>query len=305
MVTNLASRLMSRWISEETAVKARAFSYFRAATIDQALEAHARAGDDARFIAGGQSLVPALSLRLQAPRLLIDITHIDELRGVSREGKTLRIGALTRHCEMLSEPLIAEFAPLLAAAAPFVAHPAIRNRGTFGGSVALADPASEFPAMTLALNAEIEIAGPNGRRRVKADDFFLDLFETALLPGELITAIHVPLFGADQRFAFDELARRRGDYALVGCGLLATCTGHRIDNIRIAFLSVGNTPLRAKAAESALIGSSLDAERIAAAQAALDRDLAPPDSDEVPPAMRLHLARVLLGRLLGRLGEGA
>ena len=305
MVTNLASRLMSRRISEETAVKARAFSYFRAATIDQALDAHARAGDDARFIAGGQSLVPALSLRLQAPRLLIDITHIDELRGVRRESDTLRIGALTRHWEMLSEPLIAGFAPLLHAAAPFVAHPAIRNRGTFGGSVALADPASEFPAMTLALDAEIEIAGPSGRRRVKADDFFIDLFETALQPGELITAIHVPLFRADQRFAFDELARRRGDYALVGCGILATFAGERIHDIRISYLSVGNTPTRVRGAEATLVGSRLDTERIAAAQAALEGDLAPPESDEVPPAMRLHLARVLLGRLLGRLGDNS
>ncbi|OAF12921.1 molybdopterin dehydrogenase [Bradyrhizobium centrolobii] len=286
-------------------MKARAFSYFRADTIDQALDAHARAGDDARFIAGGQSLVPALSLRLQAPRLLIDITHIAELRGVCREGDTLRIGALTRHCEMLTEPLIAAFAPLLRAAAPFVAHPAIRNRGTFGGSVALADPASEFPAMTLALDAEIEIAGPSGSRRLKADDFFIDLFETALQPGELITAVHVPLFRSNQRFAFDELARRRGDYALVGCGMLATQTGDRIDDIRISFFSVGNTPTRVKGAETALTGFSLDAARIAAAQAALDNDLAPPESDEVPPMMRLHLARVLLGRLLGRLGEGA
>lgn len=293
---------MSRGIGE-TAVKARAFSYFRAATIDQALDAHARAGDDARYIAGGQSLVPALSLRLQAPRLLIDITHIDEMRGVRREESYLRIGALTRHCEMLSEPLIAEFAPLLRAAAPFVAHPAIRNRGTFGGSVALADPASEFPAMTLALDAEIEIAGPSGSRRVKADDFFVDLFETALQPGELVIAIYVPLFRADQRFVFEELARRRGDYALVGCGIMAACPGGRIDDIRISFFSVGNTPIRAKGAERALIDSRLDAERIAAAQAALERDLAPPESDEVPPAMRLHLARVLLGRLLGRLGE--
>lgn len=217
----------------------------------------------------------------------------------------MRIGALTRHCEMLSEPLIAEFAPLLHAAAPFVAHPAIRNRGTFGGSVALADPASEFPAMTLALDAEIEIAGSSGTRRIKADDFFLDLFETALQPGELITAIYIPLFKADQRFAFDELARRRGDYALVGCGMLATCAGDHIDDIRISFFSVGNIPTRVKGAEGALIGSSLDAERIAAAQVALESDLAPPDSDEVPPAMRLHLARVLLGRLLGRLRDGA
>src|SRR3569833_1426064 len=206
-------------------MKARALSYLRARTIDEALDAHARAGDDARFIAGGQSLVPALSLRLQAPRLLIDITHIDELRGVRREGSYLRIGALTRHCEMLSEPLIAEFAPLLHAAAPFVAHPALRSRGTFGGSIALADPASEFHAMTLALDAEIEIAGPSGRRRVKADDFFIDLFVTALQPGELITAVNEPQNKAKQRFAFDVLARRRGDYALGGCGVLATFAG--------------------------------------------------------------------------------
>ncbi|WP_315764340.1 MULTISPECIES: xanthine dehydrogenase family protein subunit M [unclassified Bradyrhizobium] len=286
-------------------MKARAFSYFRAETIEQALDAHARAGDDARFIAGGQSLVPALSLRLQAPRLLIDITHIAELRGVERQGDFLRIGALTRHCEMLSEPLIGQFAPLLRAAAPFVAHPAIRNRGTIGGSVALADPASEFPAITLALAAEIEIAGPAGRRRVRADDFFVDLFETALGPGELITAIHVPVFRSNQRFAFDEMARRRGDYALVGCGLLASCEGDRIDDIRIAFFSVGNVPTRAKTVEATLAGATLDPARVAAAQTALEADLAPPESDEVPPAMRLHLARVLLGRLLGRLGEGA
>jgi carbon-monoxide dehydrogenase medium subunit len=287
------------------AMKARAFSYLRANTIDQALSAHARAGDDARFIAGGQSLVPALSLRLQAPQLLIDITHIAELRGISREGDSLRIGALTRHREMLSEPLIAEFAPLLRAAAPFVAHPAIRNRGTLGGSIALADPASEFPAMMLALDAEIEIAGQSGSRRVKADGFFLDLFETAVQLGELVTAVHIPLFKSDQRFAFDELARRRGDYALVGCGMMASYEGDRIELIRIAFFSVGNVPTRAKGAEAVLNGFRLDAARIASAQAALQSDLDPPESDEVPPAMRLHLARVLLGRLLVRIGEGA
>jgi aerobic carbon-monoxide dehydrogenase medium subunit len=286
-------------------MKAKAFSYSRARTVEEALAAHAQGGDEARFIAGGQSLVPALALRLQAPQLLIDITHIPELRGVRREGESLRIGALTRHCEMLSEPLIAEFAPLLRAAAPFVAHPAIRNRGTLGGSIALADPASEFPAMVLALGAEIEIAGPSGSRRVKADDFFLDLFETALAPGELLTAVYVPLFKTNQRIAFDELARRRGDYALAGCGMIASCDGERIDDIRIALFSVGNVPTRAENAEAALNGFALDAARIAVAQRALDADLDPPDSDEVPPAMRLHLARVLLGRLLGRIGEGA
>ena len=286
-------------------MKARAFQYLRARTIEEALAAHASVGEDASFIAGGQSLVPALSLRLQAPRLLIDISHVAELRGIARAGESLRIGALTRHCEMLTEPLIAECAPLLRAAAPFVAHPAIRNRGTLGGSIALADPASEFPAMVLALDAEIEVAGPAGTRRVKACDFFVDLFETALAPGELVIAVHVPLFAGNQRIAFDELARRRGDYALVGCGMIGSFEGALIETIRIAFFSVGNVPTRARAAEAILNGASLDAARIAAAQGALDHDLAPPESDEVPPAMRLHLARVLLGRLLGRLSEAA
>jgi carbon-monoxide dehydrogenase medium subunit len=286
-------------------MKAKAFSYLRARTIEEALAAHSQAGDDARFIAGGQSLVPTLALRLQAPKLLIDITHLAELRGIRREGESLRIGALTRHCEVMGERLIAEFAPLLRAAAPFVAHPAIRNRGTLGGSIALADPAAEFPAMVLALDAEIEITGLSGVRRVKADDFFVDLFETALAPGELVTAIHVPLFKANQKIAFDELARRRGDYALVGCGMIATFDGAKIETIRIAFFAVGHVPTRARTAEAVLPGHALDAARIAAAQAVLEQDLAPPDSDEAPPAMRLHLARVLLGRLLGRIGESA
>lgn len=286
-------------------MKARAFSYLRARSVEEALTAHADAGEDARFIAGGQSLVPTLSLRLQAPSLLIDIAHIPELRGVRREGERLRIGALTRHCEVMSDPLIGAFAPLLRAAAPFVAHPAIRNRGTLGGSVALADPAAEFPAMLLALDAEIDITGRSGTRRVKADDFFVGLFETALAPGELVTAVHVPLFKDNQRIAFDELARRRGDYALAGCGMIATSDGARIDAIRIAFFAVGNVPIRARHTEAVLNGHVLDAGRVAAAQAVLVKDLDPPDDDEVPPAMRLHLARVLLGRLLGRIGEGA
>ncbi len=286
-------------------MKAKAFSYLRARTVEEALTAHAQAGEDARFIAGGQSLVPTLSLRLQTPKLLIDISHIAELRGVSCESERLRIGALTRHCEVMSDPLIDKFAPLLRAAAPFIAHPAIRNRGTLGGSIALADPASEFPAMVLALDAEIEILGLSGTRRVKADDFFVDLFETALAPGELVAAVHVPLFKDNQRIAFDEMARRRGDYALVGCGMIASCDKAQISAIRIAFFAVGNVPTRAKNAEDVLNGHVLDTARIAAAQAALEVDLAPPESDEVPSAMRLHLARVLLGRLLERMGGSA
>jgi len=286
-------------------VKARAFDYTRPNSVQEALQAFAEAGGDAVYIAGGQSLVPALALRLQAPALLIDIGRIDELRGLDLADGHLRIGAATRHAEILSSELVARHAPLLSKAAPYVAHPAIRNKGTFGGSLALADPASEFPAMALALDAVIDIASLEGNRRVAADDFFLDLYETALRPGEMIRAVHVPVATADTRAVFDELARRRGDYALVGAGVNASVHGERIEQIRIAFLSVGATPVRARRVEELLTGTSLTPETIRLAQEALDLDLDPPGDEHTPAEMRLHLARVLLGRLLGRLGTSS
>jgi carbon-monoxide dehydrogenase medium subunit len=286
-------------------LKARAFSYARPTTMVEALETFAASGEDASYIAGGQSLVPALALRLQAPQTLIDIAHIDELRGIELQGDWLRIGALTRHCEALSDPLIARHAPLFHEAAPHIAHPAIRNKGTLGGSIALADPASEFPAMALAMGAKLEIANRNGTRRVPADDFFHDLFQTAIEPGELLVAVHVPIVRARQRWAFDELARRRGDYAIVGAGILADFNGDLVEQIRLVFFAVGNTPVRAKAAEQALLGRRLDRDTVLAAQAALVDELTPPDDEHTPASMRLHLARVLLGRLLGRLSEAA
>lgn len=286
-------------------MKARAFSYARPSTVEEALEAFANAGEDANYIAGGQSLVPALALRLQAPQVIIDIAHIPALRGVELRDGWLRIGALTRHCEALTDPLIARHAPLFRDAAPYVAHPAIRNKGTLGGSIALADPASEFPAMALAMGAELEIVGSDGARRVSADDYFIDLFQTAIEPGELLVAIHVPAVGPRHRWAFDELARRRGDYAIVGCGILGKFSGDRIDEIRIVFFSVGNTPIRAKAAEAVLAGRDLTQAAVTEAQARTADDLSPPDDEHVPASMRLHLARVLLGRVLGRMMEAA
>jgi aerobic carbon-monoxide dehydrogenase medium subunit len=286
-------------------LKARAFNYVRASTLMEALDAYEQAGSDASYIAGGQSLVPALALRLQAPDVLIDIAHIPDLRGIELKGNWLRIGALTRHAEVLADPLIRQHAPLYSDAAPHVAHPAIRNKGTLGGSIAHADPASEFPAMTLALGAELEIANRNGTRRVPADAFFVDLFQTAIEPGELLVAIHVPVVNANHRWAFHELARRRGDYALVGCGVLAEIVDGAAADMRIVFFSVGNTPLRARNAEQALIGRPLNKETIAAAQAAVVLDLDPPEDDTVPPAMRRHLARVVLGRLLGDIARQA
>ena len=285
-------------------MKARAFDYVRPRSVREALEAFVKANGDAAFIAGGQSLVPALALRLQAPCLLVDIARLEDLNGLSAENGYLRIGAATRHCEILSSELVRRHAPLLALAAPHVAHPAIRNRGTFGGSLALADPASEFPAMALALDAEIEIASPKCVRRVPAEAFFIDLYETALQPGEMIIAIHVPFASAGSRAAFDELARRRGDYAIVGAGVQGDFDGGVVAGMRIAFLAVGSTPVRARSAEAVLTGQPLSPATIRAAQNALDDDLDPPDDEHTPAAMRLHLARVLLGRLLGRLEAG-
>ncbi|MCB4768560.1 xanthine dehydrogenase family protein subunit M [Ancylobacter sp. Lp-2] len=286
-------------------MKARAFDYARPASIAKALAAFAEADGDASYIAGGQSLVPALALRLQAPARLVDIGHIAELRGIAVEAGWLRLGALTRHVDAHDHPLIAAHAPLLALAAPHVAHPAIRNRGTLGGSVALADPASEFPAMMLAMGAEMEIAGPDGTRRVPADAFFVDLYQTALEPGELLVALHIPVARPEHRCAFDEIARRRGDYALVGCGIRLAMSGDVVEEARIALLSVGPTPVRAHAAEATLTGATLDPDAIRHAQAALMDDLDPVDTPEVPAAMRRHLARVLLGRLLAQIAEAA
>jgi len=281
-------------------VKARAFNYIRVSSTDEALQAF-HGAKDACYLSGGQSLVPSLTLRLQAPDLLIDISRIDALKGVQVRDDRLRIGALTRHVDVLRSAEIARFAPLLKQAAAHVAHPAIRNKGTIGGSIAHADPAAEFPAMMLALDAEIEMIGKLGSRRIKADQFFRGLYETALQPGEILTAIHLPLFGPAHRCAFDELARRHGDFAIVGAGVQAVFDGEIAQSARIAFFSVGPTPMRARNAEAAIAGRLLDTDSISAAQTALSQDLDPSDDIQTTPATRMHLARVLLGRVLGRL----
>lgn len=283
-------------------MKSPALDYLRVETLSAALDAFAGQGGEAIYLAGGHSVVPSLTLRLQAPSLLIDISRIAELSGIELIDGWLRIGAMTRHAEMISNPLIAAHAPLLSAAAPHVAHPAIRNRGTIGGSLSLADPASEFPAVAIAMRSEIEVVGPQGPRRVSADDFFLGLYETAMAPGEILRSVFVPPVAAGQVVAFDELARRRGDYAMVGAGIQASLEGGRVEDASIAFFAVGSRPTRAASVEAALSGRMLDAVAIKAAQAVLADDLEPDDQPNMSAAMRLHLARVLLGRLLGNLG---
>ncbi|TDE37954.1 FAD binding domain-containing protein [Antarcticimicrobium sediminis] len=282
-------------------MKSPAFEYVRAESVADAMSAYAEADGDAVYLSGGHSVVPSLALRLQAPALLIDLSNIAALSGISLHDGWLRIGAMTRHVQALKDPLIAAHAPLFTAAAPFVAHPAIRNRGTLGGSLAHADPASEFPAAAVAMRAELEIASSQGIRRVPADDFFVDIYETAIEPGEVLQAIHVPSPVAGQVIGFDEIARRRGDYAMVGAAVQAVSRGSGLEDVSIALFSVGNHPVRARKAQAALTGRMIDADAIADAQAALEDDLDPPDDPQFPASMRLHLARVLLGRVLANL----
>lgn len=277
-----------------------AFGYVRASTLDEAFRLLAEHGDGARLLAGGQTLLATLAFRLSEPRMLIDITGVAALRGIAEQGGILRIGALTRHAELGRDPLVARHAPLLAEAVPFIAHPAIRNRGTIGGSLAYADPAAELPACVVALDATLVLASAQGERRVKAGSFFTGLLETALGPGELIAAVEVRVAGASSRSAIVEVARRSGDYAMAGLAASLRLQGGGIAAPRLVYFGVGNGPVLAAKASAALDGRALDAAAIAAAQAALAGDLDPPSDLHGPPEMKRHLARVLTQRALSR-----
>lgn len=281
----------------EASLKAPAFRYRRPKRLDEALSLLASEGEGARLLAGGQSLVPALNMRLLEPKLLIDITGLAELRGIAESKGRLRLGALTRHCE-LSDPRIARLAPLLAAAQPFIAHAAIRNRGTLGGSLAHADPAAELPACAVALDAEFEIAGAKGRRRVAAQDFFRGVFETALAPGEILVAVEIPAPAPETRFAFLELSRRQGDYALAGIAASASMSGGRASDPRLVFFGIGTRPVEAPKAAQALSGAGW--KDSSAAIEALGREIEPAPDLHAGAAMKRQLAQVLLRRAVAQ-----
>jgi len=278
-------------------VKPAPFAYRKARALDEAV---ALLGEhkEARLLAGGQSLIATLNMRLSAPSLLIDINGITGLDGIALKDGMVELGALTRHVQAERSDVIAKAAPLIARAMPHIGHPAIRNRGTLGGSVAFADPAAELPACLLALDGEIEAAGPKGRRTIKAADFFKGLFETALGPQEVLTAIRVPAAGKDARVGFAELARRHGDYAIVGLAASARGDGRKLSDVRLAYFGVGNAAVRARKAESALTKGDIDG-----AVAALD--LEPNDDVQATAKVKKHLAGVLLRRVASQLMEAA
>lgn len=277
-------------------MKPSPFAYAKAKSVDHAIELLAREDGEARLLAGGQSLIATLNMRLSAPKLLIDLNGVGGLAGISVKNSMVEIGALTRHAEAERSADIARHAPLIALAMPHIGHAAIRNRGTLGGSIAFADPAAELPACLLALGGELEIAGENGKRTVKADDFFQGLFVTSLGPRDVLTAIRLPAAARDARVGFAEFARRHGDYAMVGLAASAKANGKGLSDVRLAYFGVGNTPVRAKKAEAALADGTIDD-----AVKALDLDAS---SDvQATGATKKHLAGVLLRRVAVQLME--
>ena len=281
-------------------MKASAFSYARASSVDEALSLLAQHGDQAKILSGGQSLMPALNLRLSAPEWIIDINGISDLRGVTVAGDLLTIGALTRHADVQRSAEIAAHAPLLSDAIQHVAHPAIRNRGTFGGSLAHADPASELPACVVALDATIIVRGPGGERRIAAVDFFAGIYETALAPDELLVAVEVPVKKAGSCHFFHEYARRSGDYAMAGLAAQAVREGDVLSDLRLAYFAVGDKPVLAQAAQH-LVGQPVTAATLTQAQAALDDELDPQEDQQATASMRRYFARQLMARCVAAL----
>ena len=277
-------------------MKPAAFAYAKARSLDHAIELLGQ--PQARVLAGGQSLIATLNMRLDAPSLLVDINGVAGLDDISRRNGQVEIGVLARHAAAERSDAIRQHAPLIAQALPHIGHPAIRNRGTIGGSIALADPAAELPACLLALGGEVDIAGPQGKRTVKADDFFTGLFETALGASDVLTAIRVPAAAPETRTGFAELCRRHGDYALVGLAASAKADGKGVRDVRLAFFGVGATPVRARKAEAAVAVGNLDD-----AVAALADELDPGDDVQASGAVRKHLAGVLLRRVAAQLME--
>lgn len=277
-------------------MKAPAFAYAKPRTLQEAFALLEQHGSEARILADGQSLVAMLNLRLAAPSVLVDITGLPGLSGLSVSGGKLVIGALTRHREIEQSAEVAKHCPLLAQAAPHIAHVAIRNAGTIGGSIALADPAAEWPACCLALDATFRLVSAKGERRVAARDFFTGLYATALEPSELVAAVEIPLL-PEHRSVFLELARRQGDYAIVGVAAMAKASGGRLSDVRLAYLGGGDVPKLARRAMQAVEGRP-PATDLAAE---LAQDLSPLADLENKAETKLHLANVLARRALAAL----
>ena len=285
-------------------MKAPPFRYQRATSLEHACEMLAAHGSEARLLSGGQSLLASLAFRLSEPSLLIDIGRLDALRGVSRVGDRIRIGAATTHAVLGRDVLVREHLSLLADAVPLIAHAAIRNRGTIGGSLAYADPAAELPACAVALDAEVIVRSKSGTRRIPARSFFTGLLATALIEDELIEAVQFSVATAGVRRAITEIARRSGDYAMAGFAVHVRLDAEKITEARLIGFGIGEVPVLAQKAGAQLIGRTLDVAAITDAVAAVDHDLDPVGDLHGSAATKRHFARVVLRRALEKLATG-
>jgi len=274
------------------------FDYVRPASVDDAVRALADGGDDAKVIAGGQSLLPLLRLRLANPDLLVDVGGIEELHGVTDHGDSLLVGARTTHYQVVHDPLIAEHCGLLAQAAGTVADPAVRHRGTIGGSLAHGDPAGDLPAVVLALDAIMIARGPSGAREIPAAEFFVDYLTTALAPDEVLTGVRVPKLGGDWGYRYEKFHRTAQAWAIVGVAALARRSNGHVAEARIGLTNMGSVPVRARAAEAAAAGVQATRAALGAAAASAADGTEPPADLHGAPDYRRHLARVLTGRAL-------
>jgi carbon-monoxide dehydrogenase medium subunit len=264
-------------------------------SISGVVSALAAAGEDAKLLAGGQSLLPVLRLRLAYPTALVDLGKVDALRGVREENGSLRVGAMTRHCDVITDPLIGQHAPLIAAATRTVADPAIRHRGTFGGSLSHADPAGDLPAVALALGADFVLEGPGGRRTVAASEFFVDYLQTVLSPDELLVEIRVPKL-TGWGVHYEKFQRVAQAWAIVGVAAAIRVENGMIAEARIGLTNMGTTPVRAHAVEAALVGLAPEDGAVGAAAAAVAEGTNPPSDLGGGADYRAHLATVLTRR---------
>lgn len=280
------------------------FVYHAPHTLDEALSLLTQHGSDAKVLAGGQSLVPMMNFRVAQPAILIDINRIKELAYIKDDSNGVRIGAMTRQRTVERDATIAKCAPLLHETVPHIAHPQIRNRGTIGGSVAHADPAAELPTIMLTLNAKLLAKSQKGERWIDAKDFFAGLFTTALEPNEILAEIQIPDLPARSGYAFEEVARRHGDYAMMGAAAtMSLDESGRCKDVRLVFLSVGETPLLSSSAAQVLVGNKPTPELIQSA--ATDTDITPSSNIHASERYRKHLANVLGKRVLTKAWERA
>ncbi len=274
------------------------FDYVRPGSLDEAVTALADGGDDAKVIAGGQSLLPLLRLRLAYPELLVDVGGLAELRGVTDAGDALVIGSRTTHHQLVHDPLVAEHCGLLAQAAATVADPAVRHRGTLGGALVHADPAGDLPTVALALDATMIARGPGGEREIPAADFFVDYLTSTLEPDEILTAVRVPKLGSGWGYRYEKFHRTAQAWATVGVAALVRRSNGSVAEARIGLTNMGPTPVRATAAESAAAGAEASRDALRAAAGRADEGTNPPGDLHGAPDYRRHLARVLTGRAL-------